>query len=81
MQAKENLINENRTVFDTDSGKIGVDNRCSGCISHQVDDFIGPIHDSQRSIKGFGGTRTTRVKIGTLRWKWADDEGKVHQFI
>ena len=26
------------------------------------------------------GTKTTNVKVGTLLWKWLDDEGKLHQF-
>ena len=66
--------------FDTDSVDIGVDNRCSGCISHKIDDFEGPLTDTNRVIKGFGGTKTHNVKVGTLRWKWQDDEGTNHEF-
>jgi len=26
--------------FDTDSELVGIDNQCSACISHQIEDFI-----------------------------------------
>ena len=29
--------------FDTDAYDIGIDNRCSGCISHIIEDFLGPM--------------------------------------
>ncbi len=31
-------------------------------------------------IKGFAGSRMTGVKIGTLLWKWLDDQGMEHSF-
>ena len=70
----------NNVRFDTDSAPVGIDNRCTACISHIAEDFIGQLHDSQRSIKGFGGTRTNNVKIGTLVWRWMDDNGKEFKF-
>ena len=73
--------NENQIQFDTDSEPIGIDNRCTGCISHKIEDFDGPLIESDRSIKGFGGSRTTNVKIGTITWKWIDDQGMTHKFV
>lgn len=67
--------------YDTDAGLVGVDNRCSACISHDSDDFIGPLEDSNRVIKGYGGTRTTGVKTGTIKWQWEDDQGQVHSHV
>ena len=64
------------TPFDTDSSTIGIDNRASGCFSHVSTDFVGPLRDSNRIVKGFGGSRTSSVKIGTLKWTWLDDTGK-----
>ena len=55
--------------FNTDSAPVGIDNQCTGCISHVAQDFIGQLQDSGKSIKGFGGTRTSNVKIGTLLWR------------
>ena len=72
---------ENTVRFDTDSAPVGIDNRCTGCISHVAQDFVGPLRDSDKTIKGFGGTRTRNVKIGTLAWKWEDDDGKTSKFL
>ena len=75
------LLNQQHTArFDTDSAPIGVDNRCSGCISHEISDFLDDLRPSNRVIKGFGGARTVNVMTGTLRWQWADDTGAVSTF-
>ena len=66
---------------DTDSEAIGVDNRASACISHKIDDFIDELHDTNRVIIGFNGSRTSNIKTGTLRWNWTDDEGISHSHI
>ena len=80
MQA--NAVQKERSIrFDTDSVPIGIDNRCSACISHVAEDFIGQLEDSPKVIKGFGGTKTTNVKVGTLSWTWNDDSGTPHKFI
>ena len=71
----------NNVRFDTDSAPVGIDNSCTACISHVAQDFIGPLKDSGRTIKGFAGSRTKEVKIGTLVWIWEDDEGKMSKFI
>ncbi|KAI2502103.1 hypothetical protein MHU86_12333 [Fragilaria crotonensis] len=80
MQADVKTDTERRVRFDTDSEWVGVDNRCSGCISHVRSDFIGNLKRCNRVIKGFGGSRTTNVKMGTIRWKWEDDQGRPHSF-
>jgi len=72
---------ETNTSFDTDSYEIGIDNRCSACISGQVTDFVGTLKDTNRTIKGFMGTKTTNVQVGTLHWKWLDDDGRAHKFL
>ena len=68
---------QNHASFDTDSSPVGVDNRCSGCISHKVTYFIRELVDCNITIKVFGGTRTMNIKIGTIKWSWLDDEGMV----
>lgn len=67
--------------FDTDSTEIGIDNRCTACISNDLQDFIDAPTPSGRVIKGFGGTRHTQVMTGTLKWSWPDNQGKIHTFI
>ena len=66
---------EREQIFDTDSFSIGVDNKCSGWLSNKVKDFVGPLKDSHRVIKGFVGTNNTNNKIGTIKWSWFDDTG------
>ena len=57
-----------------------MDNRCSACISPYIEDYIGPLEDTNKTIKGFDGARTDNPMSGTLRWQWSDDSGKVHTF-
>ena len=58
-----------------------MDNIRSGCISHKVEDFVGPLKDCHRVIKVFGDTNTTNVKIGTIKWSWLDNTGSAHEII
>ena len=70
----------NNASFDTDSGSVGIDNRCSGCMSDKASDFDGELRPVKRTIKGFGGSKTYNVMMGTLKWKIEDDDGKIHTF-
>ena len=84
------IVNESRTkrtkptsrtaLFDTDSKAIGIDNRCSACISHDINDFVGPVHKSDKVISAFGGQRQMKVYSGTIVWRWADDNGVQSKF-
>ena len=79
MQAKNPHIRQTLTKFDTDSDQIGIDNRCSACISHVAEDFDF-LEDTNRVIKGIGGHRIHNIKKGTLRWHVEDDEGRGHEW-
>ena len=74
-------IHGNEAHLDTDSAKIGVDNRCSACISHDINEFQGPVQKVTRSINGFGGERTINVYQGEIIWEWCNTEGIVNRFI
>ena len=78
--AKQLTTQERIVRFDTDAKPIRVDNRCSACISPYIEDFIGPLEDTNKTIKGFAGAQTDNPKMGTLCWQWADDSGKRHTF-
>ena len=78
--AKEIASQERIVKFDTDAKPIGVDNRCSACISPYIEDFIGPLEDKNKTIKRFFGAQTNNPKTGTLCWQWSDDSGKMHTF-
>ena len=66
--------------FDSDSRLVGVDNRCSGCITHVRSDITGDLKMSNRVIKGYGGVRQFAVWTGTIKWSWEDDQGMEHTF-
>ena len=55
---------ENSARFDTDSTMVGVDNRCSACISSDIKDFDGPLKNTGRTIKGFAGSRVKKREKG-----------------
>ena len=74
-QAHTNVVN-----FDTDSHAIGLDNRCSACISNRIEDFDGPVTKTNKTIKAFAGGRVSNVYTGTIVWKWMSDEGKRFKF-
>ena len=63
--------------FDTDSYDILVDNCCSQSITNNLQDYIKPPRLSDMRIKGFNGN-TTKTRVGTVRWRIHDDEGRIH---
>ena len=60
---------------------IGIDNRCSACITHVCEDMPGELILSHRSIKGFGGAKVWDVWRGTIEWCIEDDTGVRHTLI
>ena len=72
------IIRENVSNFDSDSEKEGIDNICSAFISHDINDFEGPVTKVNRAIKGFGGERVTKFCKGTNVWKWCNNSGDIH---
>ena len=78
-QAKNPHIQQKLTKFDTNSDQIGIDNRCSACISHVAEDFDF-LEDTNWVIKGIGGHQIHNIKKGTLQWKVEDDKGRGHEW-
>jgi hypothetical protein len=78
MSAEDTEATSRRARFDTDSVKWGIDNRASYCISHDKKDFVGPLTRVPKSIVTFGGRKIDEVYRGTIRFRWEDDDGKVH---
>ena len=77
---KQKATKERIVKFDTNTKPILVDNRCSACISPYIEDFVGPLEDTNKTIKGFAGAQTNNPKTGTLWWQWSEDSGKMHTF-
>jgi hypothetical protein len=63
--------------FDTYSYDILVDNCCSQSIPNNLQDYIKPPKLSDMRIRGFNGN-TTQTKVGTVRWRINDDDGRIH---
>jgi hypothetical protein len=65
-------------TFDTDSAPVGIDNRCSVCMSHVKSDFIGELQEARLAVTGFHGTKHCKVYKGTIHWRLEDDHGSIH---
>jgi hypothetical protein len=61
-QSADGVHSEREVRFDTDSHLIGIDNRCSKCISPDPLDFIGKVENTNRMITGFCGLKVTGIK-------------------
>ena len=72
---------DNIIRMGTTSVPIGIDHRCSLCISHVPEDFVGNLILSNRKIKGFGEILSPRIQVGTLLWRWNDDKSQEHTFF
>jgi hypothetical protein len=71
MQANATITSEREVHFDTDSVNIGIDNRCSACISHEASDFEGEHPPLQpHCSRALADRGLTNVRIGTLKWSW-----------
>ena len=67
--------------FDSDSQLVGVDNRCSTCITNVRSNIPREIVACNQSIKGFRGAKVWNVWMGTIKWDIEDDEGVTHTHI
>ena len=73
---------ENSEHFDNDyAPPIGVDNRCSGCISNIMIDFNVPLVEQNQYIKGYRGTTTKVMNIGMIRWECLYKTGERQKFL
>ena len=64
-------------TFDTDSAVVGIDNRCTACMSYDRSDFVGELRKTTSAIRGFEGTRVYDVYIGTIQWPFTTDQGDI----
>ena len=69
LQAKQDPLSKWRDLarLEDDSMPLGVDNRATAFMSGEVDDFEGQLNETNKVVKGFGGSRTTGAKTGTAR--------------
>jgi hypothetical protein len=67
--------------FGTDAMVLGIDNRCSACISPHRDDFITNPTITKLVARGFAGSTVSEVFTGTIQWAFQDDQGQNHTFL
>jgi hypothetical protein len=67
--------------YDTDFFPILLDNHASKCLTNNLQDFLGTPTPTRARIKGIGGARVQATYKGTVRWSFADDDGRVHDFL
>ena len=65
--------------FDTDASTIICDNSANVHICNDKRMFIGPMRrTAQHSVATIGGKKNIALGIGTVSWRWKDDNGKDH---
>jgi hypothetical protein len=69
-----------RMEFDTDSFDILIDNCCSHTLTNNINDYIEPPVKSSVKVRGYNGS-TNSTRVGTVKWKIKDDNGKIHNFV
>ena len=75
-EAKYFLFTETKPKYDSivrfdtgfDTQTIGIDNRASICITHDIIDFKGPLMNSRGRIHGFAETFKKTIKKSTAIW-------------
>ena len=72
------LNTQQPTTFDTDSEPIGIDNRCTACMSHRIEDFESVPTPVDVVVRGYAGKETGGVMKGVIRWQWTDNAGMTH---
>jgi hypothetical protein len=71
-------------LFDSDSFTIHVDNCASRCMTNCINHFISPPNQPafNTKVKGIKSNTSLEVKgEGTIKWRIADDDGRVHSHI
>lgn len=67
--------------FDTDALNVGMDNKCSACVSNAREHFVGIHLPINKVIKGYGGARVHNVWQGTMKLSMEDDNSSVETFL
>ena len=64
---------------DWDARQLGIDNPATAFISGHIEDFDGPLLETNKVVRGVGGTRITGAKQGTASFILEDDTGTPHR--
>lgn len=70
-----------KTVWDTDSNEVYIDNCATASITNDPRDCLIPPQRIQRRIKGIAGVFETDVYTTTIKWDLEDDDGVTETHI
>jgi hypothetical protein len=73
-----NLDRMYRTIFDSDSQTLRIDNCATRSILSHTEDFITPLTPVKDKIQGISGKIDQSLMHGTIRWYIEDDDGVTH---
>ena len=78
----DDKVNGSASVrFDADSVTVVCDNSANVHVCNDKSCFVGEIKmDWSLQVATIGGKKNTSAGIGTVRWKWKDDNGVFHTF-
>ena len=65
-------------AFDSDSSIINVDNCSSRTMTNCLQDMVGPLKKVNYKVLDHQGKYSTASYEGTIRWRWDDDNGRLH---
>jgi hypothetical protein len=68
-------VSAHKTVFDTDSKEIYIDNCATACITNDLTDCQTTPIPINRKIKGIAGAFNAQVYATTINWNIEDDDG------
>ena len=69
------------SLWDSDSKAIGVDSRCSACLTDDINDVVpGTLQLTNKKVKVYGGIFHGKVYSCTLQWTILDRHGRTHTF-
>ena len=73
-------LQDHSTTFETDSSTILCDNSANVHIWSSKSMFIGPMRlTDQHYVATIGGSKNSTSGMGTVRWRWKDELGKIHK--
>ena len=74
-------VQDEAVSFDTDSSTVICDNSANVHICNDKSMFIGEIGKTNKHyVATIGGQKNAATGMGTVRWKWTDDNGKQHTY-
>ena len=68
--------------FDTDSSTIVCDNSANFSICNDKRMFVGDLKQvTKHKVATIGGKGHAPSGLGTVKWRWVDDNGKSHEYL